>query len=171
MRELIFHKNKNILEKILVHFLPYFKDKSIEDFQIIDFNKVSLVKIGGEKKFIEDKNFSKSYLQAVFYSLFALNNQIFSHNNHQISAMLPINYFRFSGALGSSIGSGIELSIRLNDTNLDFSYDSFSLAKNEWDFLVKHILYKLSNKDYVNWVYKNTGSIYPLKQEILNIHK
>ena len=139
MRELIFHKNKNILEKILVHFLPYFKDKSIEDFQIIDFQKVSLVKIGGEKQFIEDKNFSKSYLQAVFYSLFALNNQIFSHNNHQISIMLPINYFRFSGALGSSIGSGIELSIRLNDTNLDFSYDSFSLSKNEWVFLVKHI--------------------------------
>jgi len=140
-RKLIYrNKQKNVLEKILIHFIPYFKNAEIEDLQINEFSKVTLIKRGGVKEFIADSNFTKEYLRSVMFAICGMNNQIFSELNQQITAMLPINYVRLSGCMGISIKSCIEISIRLNDDNSSaYSYKDFNLSELAFNYLVKNI--------------------------------
>lgn len=140
-RKLIFHKSYCELERFLVHFLPYFSNAEVEDFQINEFGKVTLIKQGGKKEFIEDGNFTKEYLSTVMFLVCGMNNRIFSESNQQITAMLPINYFRFTGCMGSSVKSGIEISIRLNDDNLlQYTYENFGISELEFNYLVTNLI-------------------------------
>ena len=38
-------------------------------------------------------------------------------------------------------------------------------------YLIQFLLTKISNKDYVNWSYQNSGSVFELMQEIRKLHK
>ena len=137
-------KHKNMFLGVFKHFIPYFENPNIEDLQIHEFGKLTLKKRGGIKEFINDDNFSKYNLQTVMYICSAMKNQIFNEQNQQVSLMLPINYFRFTGCMGSSIKSGIDISIRLNDEQQLYSYKDFGLSLDEYDFIVTALKNKAS---------------------------
>lgn len=141
-RELVFAGDKGKrFSQVAKHLLKYFEMGNVEDLIISEFEKVILVKKGGEKEFLEDKYLNKEYLSIVMYSVCGLNNQSFRSSNlhNQVSCMLPVNAFRFTGAMDSTIKSGVEISIRLNDNEIDYVYGDFGLSLAEYVYLLKYV--------------------------------
>ncbi len=154
-RELEFKGKKGeYLSAIAKHLIKYFENADIEDFQINDFQKVTLIKKGDIKEFINDVNLSKEYIRTLMYFVSSIAPKKLSNTDAQVSLMLPVNKFRFTGRIGNSIGSGIKISIRLNDNNIYHTYKDFGLSELEFNFLVKYI----SKEALSTFVIGGTGS-------------
>lgn len=139
-RDLIFlGKKGEYFSFIAKHLIKYFEDADIEDFQINDFNKVTLIKKGGIKEFVDDENLTKQYIKTLMYFVASLAPKQLRGEDNQISIMLPLNKFRFSGMIGSDVISGIKISIRLNDSVVYHSHSDFGVSDLEFNFLVHHI--------------------------------
>ncbi len=106
-------KHKTMFLEVFKHFIPYFENPDIEDLEINEFGKLTLRMRGGIKLELVDDNFSKYNLQTVMSLCGEVTNQI--EENQQISLMLPINNFRFTGCMGSLMKSGVWILIRLDD--------------------------------------------------------
>lgn len=132
-------KKGEYLSAIAKHLIKYFEDPDIEDFQINDFQKVTLIKRGDIKEFIDDENLTKEYIRTLMYFVSSIAPKKLSNTDGQVSLMLPVNKFRFTGRIGNSIGSGIKISIRLNDNIIYHNYKDFGLSELEFNFLVKYI--------------------------------
>lgn len=132
-------KKGEYLSAIAKHLIKYFENADIEDFQINDFQKVTLIKRGDIKEFINDTNLTKEYIRTLMYFVSSIAPKKLSNTDGQVSLMLPVNKFRFTGRIGNSIGSGIKISIRLNDNIIYHNYKDFGLSELEFNFLVKYI--------------------------------
>lgn len=138
-RILEYNKNNRYFIYIIKPLIKYFEDFSIEDLQINEMEKITLIKRKGEKEFIEDSNINEQFIKNIMFYIGSLAGQSFIRGDTQISCMLPVNRFRFSGRADRSIDSGVKISIRLNDGVLYHSYEDFNLTELEFNFLVKHI--------------------------------
>jgi len=139
-RDLVFIGTKGEYFKYIAkHLIKYFEDEEIEDFQINDFEKATLIKKGNKKEFIEDMNLTKDYIKTLMFFVSAISPKRLNNMDSQVSLMLPVNKFRFTGRIGNTIGSGIKISIRLNDNQLYHDYHDFGLKQLEFNFLIKHI--------------------------------
>ncbi|MDR0484296.1 MAG: CpaF/VirB11 family protein, partial [Alphaproteobacteria bacterium] len=119
--------------------VKYFEDSEIEDFQINKFNQATLIKRGDKKEYINDNNLSKGYIKTLMNFVSAIAPKKLTNTDKQVSLMLPVNKFRFTGRIGDTIGSGVKISIRLNDAVLHHTYKDFGLSELEYNFLVKYI--------------------------------
>ncbi len=136
------------------HLIKYFENPEIEDFQINEYQKVTLIKKGDIKEFLDDENLTKEYLRTLMYFVSSIAPKKLTSTDAQVSLMLPVNKFRFTGKIGNSIGSGIKISIRLNDNVVYHDYKDFGLTELEFNFLVKYI----SKEALSTFVIGGTGS-------------
>jgi type IV secretory pathway ATPase VirB11/archaellum biosynthesis ATPase len=132
-------KNGRLFSYIGKPLIKYFEDNSIEDLQIIEIGKVRLIKRNGLEESIVDETITAKFIKILMNFIAAIAPQRLNKDNSQVSMMLPVNAFRFTGAIGDSIKSGVKISIRLNDNIIGYSYKDFSLKELEFNFLTKHI--------------------------------
>lgn len=71
-RILEYNKNNRYFIYIIKPLIKYFEDFSIEDLQINEMEKITLIKRKGEKEFIEDSNINEQFIKNIMFYIGSL---------------------------------------------------------------------------------------------------
>ncbi|MFL1780490.1 VirB11-like NTPase and helix-turn-helix domain-containing protein [Candidatus Hepatincolaceae symbiont of Richtersius coronifer] len=104
-----------------------------------------MLRRGGIKEFVEDPNLTESFIgNLMSFACGIAPTKRISSKGKQVSVLLPLNKFRFTGEIGKEmVESGVKISIRL--THGLYTYKDFGMSQLEFNFLIKYICEKNSS--------------------------